>query len=65
MQQKPLIDIGTCIDCGGCLEVAPMVFRRNQAMGYIEVVEMDEYPIELVQTAINICPAQCISWEDD
>ena len=65
MRRKPVIDIGICIDCGGCLEVAPTVFQRNEAMGYIEVADMTEYPVDLVQEAIMICPVQCITWEDE
>jgi len=32
-------------------------------MGYVEVVELGEYPEEEVLEAINICPADCIGWE--
>lgn len=60
----PVIDLGICIECEGCIEVCPTVFRRNEAAGYIEVIELDEYPEEEVDEAIKICPVSCISWEE-
>lgn len=60
----PVIDLGICTECEGCMVVCPSVFRRNEAAGYIEVVDMDEYPEEEVNEAIKICPVSCISWED-
>ena len=60
----PVIDLSECTECDGCLDVSPKVFSRNPAMGYIEVAELEEYPVEEVQEAINSCPADCISWEE-
>jgi ferredoxin len=57
------IDLGECNDCEGCIEICPEVFQRNESMGYIEVIELDEYPEEEVLEAINICPGDCIGWE--
>jgi ferredoxin len=31
-------------------------------MGYVEVIELEEYPEEEVREAINMCPADCIGW---
>lgn len=58
----PVVDIGTCTLCMGCVEVCPEVFRVNDA-GYIEVVEMESYPEAAVDEAIKYCPEDCISWE--
>ena len=63
MAKVPSIDLGGCTDCDGCIEICPEVFRRNEAMGYVEVIELGEYPEEKVREAINICPADCIGWE--
>jgi len=41
----PVIDLGECDDCEACLELCPAVFRRHDA-GYIEVVDLPEYPEE-------------------
>ena len=59
----PVVDIGSCTLCMGCVAVCPTVFRQNDA-GYIEVVEMADYPEADVNEAIKYCPEDCISWED-
>lgn len=64
MRKIPVIDIGACIDCDSCIEICPSVFRRNSETGYIEVVDLPGYPDEDVQEAINICPVDCITWEE-
>jgi ferredoxin len=63
MKKYPVIDIGLCSDCRGCIEVAPEVFRYNSSTGLMEVIEQDEYPEELVDEAIKNCPEDCIYWE--
>ena len=63
MKRIPVVDIADCIDCGGCIELCPDVFRKNE-MGNIEVVSLLEYPHSAIQEAINICPADCITWEE-
>jgi len=59
----PVIDLSECSDCEACLDLCPAVFRRSDA-GYIEVVELSNYPKEEVDEAIKNCPADCITWED-
>ncbi len=61
---EPVVDIGLCTECGGCIEVAPDVFRFNEQTGYIEVIEKDHYQIEDVNEAIKNCPEDCIHWDD-
>ena len=63
MIKVPVIDLGECVDCDACIEVCPAVFRRNDA-GFIEVVELQEYPKEEVEEAVKNCPADCIVWEE-
>lgn len=58
----PVVDIGACTLCMGCVEVCPEVFQLNDA-GYIQVVEMAVYPVDKVDEAIKYCPEDCISWE--
>ena len=64
MARVPVVDLGECVECGGCVEVCPEVFCHNEAMGYIEVIECDNYPEFEVQDAINFCPTGCICWEE-
>jgi len=63
MTKVPSIDLSGCTDCDGCIEICPEVFQRNETMGYVEVIELEEYPEEEILEAINICPADCICWE--
>ncbi len=62
--RQPVVDLGACTLCEGCIAICPEVFRLNDAGGYLEVVEMDEYPEEDVNEAIKNCPEDCIYWED-
>ena len=59
----PTVDLGECTLCEGCLEVSPTVFKINDT-GYIEVAELDTYPVGEVDEAIKICPVDCIYWEE-
>lgn len=59
----PMIDLGRCSACLGCIEVCPAVFRMNTAGGYVEVNDLETYPTDLVDEAIKLCPADCIAWE--
>ena len=59
----PVIDLGECVDCEACMEMYPGIFRRNDA-GYIEVVDLREYPEEEIEEIIKNCPGACITWEE-
>jgi len=61
----PVVDIGACTVCMGCVELCPEVFRLNETTGYIEVIELDAYPDDLVNEAIKYCPQDCIEWASD
>ena len=60
--KKPVVDIGQCTLCEGCLDMAPSVFQMND-VGYIEVADLDVYPEDEVNDAIKYCPEDCIGWE--
>ena len=59
----PVIDLSECVDCEACMEMYPGIFRRNDA-GYIEVVDLREYPEEEIEEIIKNCPGACITWEE-
>ncbi len=65
MKKIPVVDLGRCTKCEGCMEVAPEVFRYNEAAGYVEVVDLAKYPVDKVDEAIKICPTDCIEWEEE
>lgn len=61
--KRPVVDMGSCTLCMGCVELCPEVFRLNEA-GYIEVIDLEAYPADLVAEAIKYCPEDAIDWED-
>ncbi len=60
--KTPVVELGDCILCGICIEVAPSVFKLSSA-GYIEISELPVYPETEVNEAIKNCPSDCISWD--
>ncbi len=50
--------------CQACLELCPEVFRINPA-GYLEIVELADYPVVEIDEAIAACPAYCVSWREE
>ena len=60
--ETPVVELGDCVLCGICIEVAPSVFKLNSA-GYIEISELPVYPETEVDEAVKNCPADCISWD--
>ena len=63
MPRRPAVDLGACSLCEGCIAVCPSVFRLNDT-GFIEVMDLDEYPQDEVNEAIKNCPEDCIEWEE-
>lgn len=61
--KKPVVDMGECILCEVCVDVAPKVFHLND-LGFIEVRPLEDYCKCDVQEAVNNCPKGCIDWED-
>jgi len=62
--KRPVVEYGDCTLCEGCAAVCPAVFRVNDA-GFIEVADLDSYPLDEVNEAIKNCPTDCIRWEED
>jgi ferredoxin len=60
----PMVDLGQCNRCEGCIEIAPEVFRYNRETGCIQVIDLSEYPADLVEEAIKNCPEDCIFWDE-
>lgn len=59
----PSIDLGRCSECLGCVEVAPDVFRYNEATGRMEIIDQLHFQQTTIDEAIKNCPKDCISWE--
>lgn len=64
MRRLLIIDIGRCSECMGCVEIAPDIFRYNEATGRLEVIDLPGYPQDIVWEAMKNCPKDCIYWED-
>ena len=59
----PVVDLGRCSRCQGCIEIAPDVFRYNKETGSVEVIDLLAYPVDRVNEVIKYCPEDCISWD--
>ncbi len=60
--KKPVVDLGECILCEICVELAPHVFHLND-LGFVEVLSLEDYSDPAIQEAIKNCPKDCIVWE--
>lgn len=58
----PAIELGSCISCEICVDLAPHAFRINDA-GFVEVLFLDDYSDDDIHEAIKNCPKDCIVWE--
>ncbi len=65
MARVVYVDMDECIGCESCVEIAPAVFSFDESSGKASVVNPDGAPEEVIQEAIDICPASCIHWEDE
>lgn len=63
--RRPTVDLSSCSKCGGCIEVAPEIFRFSESGGYLEVCDLDHYDAEKVEEAMKFCPENCIYWEEE
>ncbi len=58
------IDEEECIGCGTCEEICPEVFRLNTDTEKAEVIMPEGGPEDLIEEAIDSCPASCIYEKD-
>ena len=61
--RAPVVELSDCIKCGVCVELCPEVFRMNSA-GYIDVIDLPDFPENEVDEAIKYCPVDCIYWDE-
>ncbi|MCX5896712.1 MAG: ferredoxin [Proteobacteria bacterium] len=64
MARIPYVDQDECTGCGMCEEICPDVFHINDD-GISEIQEPHGATAELIQEAIDECPVNCISWEEE
>ena len=58
------IDEDECIGCGTCEELCPEVFRLNTVTEKAEVIMPEGGSQDLIEEAIDSCPASCIFQDD-
>jgi len=58
------IDEDDCIGCGTCEELCPEVFKLDADTEKAEVIMPEGGPQDLIEEAIDSCPASCI-YQDD
>ena len=57
----------SCIDCGMCPEIAPLIFKRQDDAGYSYVYRQPATPeeIALAEDARESCPTESIGRDGD
>ncbi len=65
MAKRLVIDADECVACGTCVEICPEVFEMEDGADTAVVIKENGGPEDLIQEAIDTCPVQCISWEED
>lgn len=63
MAREVVIDADQCIGCEACVETCPDVFSMGPG-GIAQVVNSAGATEEEIDEAIDMCPANCISYED-
>lgn len=63
MSQKVVVDQEACIGCGNCEAVCPGVFKLNEDERS-QVIKPEGGP-DCVEDAIDQCPAEAISWQEE
>ena len=64
MSRKVYIDEDECMGCGSCEEICPDVFKLDEETDKAKVINPEGGPEDLIQEAIDTCPAECIHWEE-
>lgn len=60
---RPAIDLGSCILCEICVELAPHAFEITDSK-FVQVLPLDDYQDEAILDAVKNCPKDCIFWEE-
>jgi ferredoxin len=64
MDSIPVIETEDCVGCGSCVEICPEVFVLNDSIEKAQVINPGGCALEKIEEAMEICPVQCIHWED-
>jgi ferredoxin len=64
MIRIPVVDQTLCISCGLCSEIAANTFELDEN-NLSHVIDPQGDPEELIQEAIDSCPVDAISWQEN
>jgi ferredoxin len=65
MAKRVVIDRDECTGCETCVELCSEVFAFNEDEEKAEVIMPEGGPEDCIEEAIDSCPVECISWEED
>ncbi|MBW1980750.1 MAG: ferredoxin [Deltaproteobacteria bacterium] len=65
MSRRVVVNENECIGCGTCEALCPEVFRLNEEKEKSEVIKAQGGPEDCIEDAIDSCPAEAISWQED
>ena len=65
MGKRVVIDKDECTGCESCVELCDEVFAFNEDEEKAEVIKPEGGPEDCIEEAIESCPSECISWEED
>jgi ferredoxin len=65
MAKRVVIDEDECVGCESCTDLCPDVFEFDQDAEKAKVVKPQGGDEACIDEAIDTCPTECISWEED
>jgi ferredoxin len=65
MAKQVVIDEDECVGCESCVDLCPDVFGFDQDTEKANVIKPKGGDDTCIQEAIDTCPTECISWENE
>ncbi|GAB6887891.1 ferredoxin [Desulfothermus okinawensis JCM 13304] len=62
MAREIHIDKDECLGCESCVEICPEIFGFNEAEQKAYVKQVEGCDDDVIQEAVDSCPAGCISF---
>lgn len=65
MPKRVVVDEDECVGCESCTDLCPDVFEFDENTEKAKVIKPQGGDIVCIEEAIEICPTECIAWDDD
>lgn len=65
MAKRVVIDEDECVGCESCADLCPDVFGFDEDTEIAKVIKPEGGDKACIDEAIDTCPTECISWEED